>query len=439
MITWHARVYNLRKYRPTTAYRIKLCKSGTRRSPGGSRDMGEWVDLLRALETAHVVIYVTSHGRYYDPANGRDRRALLEDAIDSEFESFKKSQGVKRAMDANARDGRPHGHTPFGYKRVYEDRKLIRQDIEPAEASIVREIYDRLNAGESLRAIEHDFESRNILTRAGKRFSAQAIRLIAMNPAYMGKRSHTPVTDTRDRTRVDPDTLTDAQWPAIVDSGLWWEVHNRLADPARRTSKPGASKHLLSILARCGVCGGPLTASFRYKGKRGFKTWQLVCQRASHVRIEEDALDAYVVNQIVAYLSKPENYTSGVKDTGELASLKGSIAELSQRRENLAVALAEGMDAGQVAKADKILAAKIADLQARERQISTPAALSGLVGPSNRQDDIRARWAAASLSARREVVRLVMGYRGTIHVLRHPNGGGLGVPASQRVEWREAT
>jgi hypothetical protein len=33
MITWHARAYNLRKYRPTTAYRIKLGKSGTRRSP----------------------------------------------------------------------------------------------------------------------------------------------------------------------------------------------------------------------------------------------------------------------------------------------------------------------------------------------------------------------------------------------------------------------
>ena len=33
MITWHARTYNLRKYRPTTAYCIKLGKSGTRRSP----------------------------------------------------------------------------------------------------------------------------------------------------------------------------------------------------------------------------------------------------------------------------------------------------------------------------------------------------------------------------------------------------------------------
>ena len=42
MITWHARVYNLRKYRPTTAYCIKLGKSGTRRSPGvGQAGVGQ--------------------------------------------------------------------------------------------------------------------------------------------------------------------------------------------------------------------------------------------------------------------------------------------------------------------------------------------------------------------------------------------------------------
>jgi hypothetical protein len=39
MITWHARVYNLRKYRPTTANYIKLGKSGTRRSPGSAPRM----------------------------------------------------------------------------------------------------------------------------------------------------------------------------------------------------------------------------------------------------------------------------------------------------------------------------------------------------------------------------------------------------------------
>ena len=35
MITWHARIYNLRKYRSATAYAIKPGKSGTRRSPWG--------------------------------------------------------------------------------------------------------------------------------------------------------------------------------------------------------------------------------------------------------------------------------------------------------------------------------------------------------------------------------------------------------------------
>src|ERR1039457_384573 len=34
MITWHARVYNLRKYRPPPHTALKLGKSGTRRSPG---------------------------------------------------------------------------------------------------------------------------------------------------------------------------------------------------------------------------------------------------------------------------------------------------------------------------------------------------------------------------------------------------------------------
>ena len=45
MITWHARTYNLRKYRPTTAYCIKLGKSGTRRSPAlVARLIAEYVE-----------------------------------------------------------------------------------------------------------------------------------------------------------------------------------------------------------------------------------------------------------------------------------------------------------------------------------------------------------------------------------------------------------
>lgn len=47
----------------------------------------EWVDLLKLCERRSVSIHVVTHNRIYDPADGRDRRSLLEDAVDGEYES----------------------------------------------------------------------------------------------------------------------------------------------------------------------------------------------------------------------------------------------------------------------------------------------------------------------------------------------------------------
>jgi DNA invertase Pin-like site-specific DNA recombinase len=53
----------------------------------GSRRVSEWVTLIEACERSGVAIFVTTHGRIYRPGNVRDRRSLLEDAVDSEYES----------------------------------------------------------------------------------------------------------------------------------------------------------------------------------------------------------------------------------------------------------------------------------------------------------------------------------------------------------------
>ncbi|WP_373458732.1 recombinase family protein [Pseudarthrobacter sulfonivorans] len=60
-------------------------------SSRGSRRTGEWVDPIELCEMRGIRIWVTTHGRLYDPANARDRRSLLEDAVDSEYESAKTS------------------------------------------------------------------------------------------------------------------------------------------------------------------------------------------------------------------------------------------------------------------------------------------------------------------------------------------------------------
>ncbi|MGZ4603133.1 MAG: recombinase family protein, partial [Kineosporiaceae bacterium] len=99
----------------------------------GSRKVSEWAALVELCEAAGVAVYVASHGRAYDPSNHRDRRALFEDAVDSEYESGKISHRVSRAMVANAAAGKPHGRTPFGYVRRYDPvtRRLVAQ--EPKE------------------------------------------------------------------------------------------------------------------------------------------------------------------------------------------------------------------------------------------------------------------------------------------------------------------
>ena len=71
-------------------------------SSRGSRRTGEWVNLIELCEMRKVRIFVTTHARDYDPTNARDRRSMLEDAVDSEYESAKTSERLRRSTRAAA-------------------------------------------------------------------------------------------------------------------------------------------------------------------------------------------------------------------------------------------------------------------------------------------------------------------------------------------------
>ncbi|ONK25217.1 hypothetical protein BLX87_00960 [Bacillus sp. VT-16-64] len=132
-----------------------------------SRRVGEWVDLIDLCKEREVRIWVTTHGRLYDPANARDRRTLLEDAVDAEYESDKTSERIRRNVRAAAEAGRPHGKNVYGYQRVYDGktRELLRVDEHLEQAAIVREAARRVLAGESFYAIAKDFNLRGIPPR----------------------------------------------------------------------------------------------------------------------------------------------------------------------------------------------------------------------------------------------------------------------------------
>jgi hypothetical protein len=56
-------------------------------------------------------------------------------------------------------------------------------------------------------------------------------------------------------------------------------------------------------------------------------------------------------------------------------------------------------------RAEPTLLAEITTLEARERELSTPSALRGLIEPGT---DIADRWATTPMSTRREIARLLL-------------------------------
>ena len=371
-------------------------------SSRGSRQVGEWATLLDLLKAAGVLVFVTTHSRRYDPANWRDRKSLLEDAVDNEADSAKKSDAICRAAAATAARGEPHGRIPYGYRRRYDPvtRRLIAQEPEPAEAAVVAELFTRLHAGHSLKAIERDYTERGILTRSGKLWTAEHLRDLALRPIYGGLRMYEP-GNRSGRYRGSLDGAVKGTWPALVDAETFWAVRALLQDPTRRTSRPGRGKHLLSMIEVCDPCGGPLSVSFR----RGDREYQ--CRNKGCVCILADEMDAYAETVMLSYLARPD-VIKGMRAAPERdAELQRLRADLAEARSELAALRAAGrarkVTVATVLGVEPGLVARVEQLEVREAELRTPPALS-VIQPGK---DVARRWAAAPMSARRQVARLL--------------------------------
>jgi site-specific DNA recombinase len=205
-------------------------------------------------------------------------------------------------------------------------------------------------------------------------------------------------------------------------------------DPARKTTRPGRGIHLLSQIVACDVCGAPLSTTYRYGNGREYQ-----CRAGSHVRVIADDLDQYATAAIFAYLSRDDvladlRRSMAGQDDQEINEVRGRLAEARAELNELRAAVSAGkLSVGSLVAAEPGILTRIDDLEARERELSTPPALAGLVG-----DDIRERWDGMPMSAKREVARMLLSpsVLGQLRVGRGRNTGGQMVTsAAERVKW----
>ena len=84
-------------------------------------------------------------------------------------ESCQTSEHSKRAPEANANAGGPHGKPSFGYKRLFDADGTSTQVIDEDEVAVVREMFDAYTDATGFRAIANTLNDRGTTTRSGAR------------------------------------------------------------------------------------------------------------------------------------------------------------------------------------------------------------------------------------------------------------------------------
>lgn len=323
-------------------------------SSRGSRRVGEWATLLDLLEDRAKLVFVTTHRRIYDPANPRDRRTLLEDAVDAEYESGKSGLRIGRSMRANAENGHRHGgRRAFGYRAEGGA-------IDEAEAAIVRECVRRVLGGDTVREIAADLNARAVTTSAGNAWHPGPLRNMLAGHRIAGVRTH--------HGRV----VAKGDWPAIIDEDTHRRVVATLASRAP-TGRRGRTPWVLTGFLRCGRCRASLVGNTDTGGTRRY-----VCRRAPGYSgcggltikgADLEALLGDLATERLADVEARRQASAAADDTGELAELNSIAAmRIEASDDRAAGALSRESYLEQVAALDRRQRDVEARLAAKTRQ-----------------------------------------------------------------------
>jgi hypothetical protein len=220
-------------------------------------------------------------------------------------------------------------------------------------------------------------------------------------------------------------------WEPILDEDTYQRLVALLTDPARRSSPGSAIKYLLTGLARCDVCKGPMRVL--PAGKDGRKTDSYVCHHGYHVRRSRPGLDALVTGIVTGRLAQPDAAALlGRSDDGQAQEATDKAAAVRARLDTAADAYAEGtIDGAQLTRITAKLRPELERWQEVVRASSTAPDLIDVAGP-----DIAERWEALPLARKRAVIDLLL----DISVLPARKAGGHNAfdPESVRIKWKTA-
>jgi site-specific DNA recombinase len=196
-------------------------------------------ELLTISDEYGIMLYGRVNRRNLQ--NHDDRYALRIEIAHACRSSDDTSRRLKDKMQERAESGLPNGARAYGYSK--NGLKII-----PAEAAIVREIFNRFINGETPYAIAVDLNARGITTAKGKAWTDATIRRQLRNKHVAGICWH------------NGHEVAVGKWQPIIPRAQWDFVQELLAFRSRaaqkqRTENRPPRAYVLRGLVICGNCG----------------------------------------------------------------------------------------------------------------------------------------------------------------------------------------
>lgn len=307
-----------------------------------TRDAVESERAIRRLEFSGVRIVATSDG--YD-SNSKARKVhrgfkglmneIFLDDLRERVHRGLAGQAIKQYWTG----GRPYGYRlkpvldPTERDQYGQPAKIgTKLEIDPEQANIVLEIFERHADGASCRMIASELNNRGVPSpgstwkrkvRRCTGWMGSAVRVILRNPLYTGTVRWNVCQFIRDpdsekykrRTRPKSDwhTYKDESLRIISDE-LFARVEARTRGPKgdERVRSGGKPKYLLSGLLRCKVCGAHyVIADARSYACSGHNDGE-AC--SNHIRVRRTSIERVLLDPIREQLLLPERQARMVKE-----------------------------------------------------------------------------------------------------------------------------
>lgn len=271
---------------------------------------------------------------------------ILESLLEgmAEYYSANLSQNIRRGQRENALEGKFIGGTiPLGYK-LDADKRFI---IDAEKAPIVREIFERYAAGESVVTICDDLNERGHLTARGKKFNRSSLHRIFDNEKYIGVYRFEDI-EVLDRV------------PRIVSDNMFYAAKARSEKNKKnkRNMATAVEKFMMTGKIFCGHCGQSMGGSWG-TSKSGMRHSYYVCngrkakvcpkKPEKKVTIEEIIVSAVIENvinnnEVINYIvDRCMVIQSREKDFSEAEGLRRELIDAEKALKNILVAIEAGI------------------------------------------------------------------------------------------------